>query len=137
MRIPGSKIAGGGLILIGFIWLLSLFLNPKTLLNRSANQIDGQQQAAGTQRFNTADQQTPLQQMNNSQVDQSEAKDITDGNGQPVQQAPQTLPPGQEAPQPQTTASPTPSPEPQFETTPQSQPTPQQTVVPEPVRAGW
>ncbi|MBE9032596.1 hypothetical protein IQ266_22925 [filamentous cyanobacterium LEGE 11480] len=132
MKVSGNRVAGGALILLGFLWLLSLFL-PKNWTNRTANQVNSNGQTNATsQNFNAPNGTVPLADTNQETVDGTAA--------QQTQQAPQTInsPDQSASPSPSpTTASPSPTPEPTFEPTPQPTPQPSPSVVPNPINAGW
>jgi hypothetical protein len=141
MNIPG-KIASSTLILIGFAWLVSLFLNPRTWNTRSANQVNPTVNGVTSQNFSATKGNVPLVDGTQSTIDQGTISTQTT-QPQRVQQVPQNVnTPNQAAqstatPTPTATVTPTatPTPQPTFEPTPA--PTSQPKVVVEPVRAGW
>jgi hypothetical protein len=139
MNIPG-KIASSTLILIGFAWLVSLFLNPRTWNTRSANQVNPTVNGVTSQNFSATKGNVPLADGTQATIDQGTLSTQTTQQRR-VQQVPQTTnTPNQAAtPTPAVTATVAPTvaatPPPTFEPTPAPQAQPK--VVVEPVRAGW
>ncbi|MFM2429247.1 MAG: hypothetical protein RLZZ511_460 [Cyanobacteriota bacterium] len=126
MNFPG-RVASGALIFVGFLWLLSLFLNPSNWGSRSANQINGAaSNAAGTQKFAVPSAQPPVANPNAQTIEQQQMS-TSNAAANRTTAVPQTV----DSPNQAATPAPTPTPA----ATPS--PTPVATVVPEPVRAGW
>jgi hypothetical protein len=139
MNFPG-RVASGGLIFVGFLWLLSLFLNPNTWGSRTANQINGSSSnAAGTQKFAVPNAQPPLANPNAQTIEQEKvtanSSATVNNNGAVNNRVPAA---SQTVNTPNQAATPAPTFEPAPATpAPTPVPTPAATVVPEPVRAGW
>jgi hypothetical protein len=135
MNIPGKAVSSA-LILFGLGWLATLFFNPNTWVNRSANQMNGTAQTGvGTQNFTTKGA-VPLVNGNQTTLDQT-AIAPQSTQRQPVRQQPQSLNSPDQSVQATPPYQPTIPASPQPALTPAAVVTPSPRVVAEPVQAGW